>query len=380
MKVTLVTHSMYPDSIGGREKYVYYLADGLGKDGHEVKVLTCSSRFHPHVKKYANFTVYYYPSIDIPLKAAKYRIPVGMVWSLFKDDSDIVHAHDLHHFTTFASSIISRIKGQKVVVTEHGYPKSEGMMKNLIKFYDKTLLRIIGSASSRIIGVSGFISNELEARYHLDPSKVRTVYNAVNMIDGHEKGIDFERKYGIRGKRIILGVGRLTKEKGFQYLIAAFKSINARYPDTVLVLIGPSTQYKNFLLRFAERNGIKDRVIFTGPLEESLVKSAIRSCEIICIPSEYEPMPLIALEALHMKKPIVASRVGGLSEIFTDGKDALMVSPGNIKGLEEKISSLLSSKTLREKLMKNSRQTTKKYDWKSFLDQIVSVYEEARRN
>lgn len=380
MKVILVTHSMYPESIGGREKYVYYLAEGLGKKGHNVSVFTCTPTIRSKVRKYDSFTVYYFPSLDIPLKSAKYRIPVGMVWKLLTNDADVVHAHDLHHFTTFASALASKINGKPLVVTEHGYPESEGMMKMLIKFYDRTLLRFIGKSSSKIIGVSNFISEELRDRYGIKDSKIVTVHNAVNMENYKELGNGFLEKYSLTGKMIILGIGRMTKEKGFQYLIKAFKKVNGRFTNTVLALIGPWTEYKNSLDGLVRDLGLEGNVIFTGPLEDSLVKGAIKSCELVVIPSEYEPMPLVALEALHLRKPIIASNVGGLAEIFEDKISGLLTKPGDENDLEEKIEMLISDSSMKNKLIENSESAIKRFDWYAFLEKIESIYEEVKKN
>jgi len=92
MKITMVTHSMYPESIGGREKYVYYLANSLGKRGHEVRVFSCAQSGRSRTSHHKNFTTFYFPSVDIPLKTAKYRIPIMLLLKLLQDDSDVIHA------------------------------------------------------------------------------------------------------------------------------------------------------------------------------------------------------------------------------------------------------------------------------------------------
>ncbi|MBS3055136.1 MAG: glycosyltransferase family 4 protein [Candidatus Aenigmarchaeota archaeon] len=375
MKITLVTHSMYPDSIGGRERYVYYLADALGKKGHQVKVFTCTNSFHSKVKKYRNFTVYYFPSIDIPLKSALYRIPFAMVPRLLKDDSEIIHAQDMHHFTTFVSSVSARAKNKSFIVTEHGYPPMEGLMKLLIKVYDRTLLKFIEKISFKIIGVSNFISTELEERYKINGNKITTVHNAIPANYFVKNNFEFREKYSLKDKRIILGVGRLTKEKGFQYLIMAFKKISKKFPSAVLVLIGPYRSYKNALDRSVKRLRLTGKVIFTGPLGDDIVKSAISCCEMVVIPSLYEPFPFVPFEALRYGKPVIASATGGLSEIFVHGINGLLVKPGDYKDLEQKIELLLSDKKMRTALIQNSDDVLQRFNWRSFLHKMENIYE-----
>lgn len=380
MRITLVTQSMYPDSIGGREKYVYYLADALGKRGHKVKVFTCMETFQTKIKKYKNFSVYYFPSFDIPLKPALYRIPVLMLAKLLNDDADVIHAHDLHHLTTFECALIAKLKNKPLIVTEHGYPPLEGLTGFLIKVYDKTLLRLIKKNSSKIIGVSNFISGELHSRYNVDPKKILTVHNALDTNDFTDHNYEFRRKYHLQKKRIILGVGRLTKEKGFQHLIHAFKKISREYPDTILVIIGPYRGYKIALDKLVKRLGLNQKVIFTGPLEDKMVKSALNCCEMVVIPSKYEPFGLVALEAMNFKKPVIASSIGGLTEILTDGVNSLLVEPGDYREIEEKMEMLLEDKNVKYSLTKNSNDALQKFNWKSFIEKMEKIYEEVANN
>lgn len=375
MRITLVTHSMYPESIGGREKYVYYLADALGKLGHEVKVFTCIRAFYSKVKKYQNFTVYYLPSFDIPLKQARYRIPIALSAKLLLDDSDVVHAHDLHHFTTLVCAIVTKIRNKPLIVTEHGYPPLYGLMGFLIKIYDKSLVRLIENSTSNIIGVSDFISKELQNRYGIRQSKISTLYNAIDSKNFTSHSYLFKKKYSLRKKKIILSVGRLTREKGFQNLILSFKKISRKFPDTVLVIIGPKTKYKIVLDNLVKKLGLSGKIIFTGPLDDSMVKSAINCCEMVVIPSLYEPFGLIALEALSCKKLIIASNTGGLSEIFVHRVNGLLVKPGDSVDLERKIELLLSDKKMRNTLIQNSGDTLKKFNWNSFIHKMENIYE-----
>jgi glycosyltransferase involved in cell wall biosynthesis len=377
MKMTFVTHSMYPESIGGREKYVYYLADALGKKGHEVKVFTCTPTLHSRVKKYDNFTVYYFPSFDIPLKGAKYRLPIGMLPYLLTDKSDVIHAQNLHHFTTVVSAFVAKIKNRPLVITEHGYSSMEGLMKIIIRTYEKTFVKFIGKSSNQVIGVSDFISNELKERYKISPEKIVTVHNAVEENNFSDMNNQFKEKYSLQNKRVILGVGRLTKEKGFQYLIMAFKKISEEFPDTILVIIGPKSSYKMILDKLVKRLELTEKVLFTGPLEDEMVKSAIKSCEMIVIPSKYEPFPFVALEALSYEKPAIASSVGGLPEIFTHGVNGLLVKPEDVEDLEEKIKILLTDENVKANIIKNSKESLQRFTWKSFIEKMENIYEKA---
>lgn len=379
MKITFVTHSMYPESIGGREKYVYYLADALGERGHEVKVFTCTSGFHSIIKKYDNFSVHYYPSFDIPLKNARYRIPIGLSFKLMQDDADIIHAQDIHHFTTFVSAVAAFLKRKSFIVTEHGYPPLGGLMKILIKIYDYSLLKFIGKSSLKIIAVSNFIADELKWKYNFDERKIVKLNNGMYNVDTQASKI-FVKKYSLKNKRIILGIGRQTEEKGFQYLIEAFSRISNKFPNIALAIVGPLSVYSLYLSGLAEKLGISKKVIFAGKVSEEALRSAMKNSEIVVIPSEYEPFPFVALESLKYGKAVIASNVGGIPEIFSDGVNGLLFNPRDSSDLAAKLEILLKNKKLREKLEENSKKTLRRFDWRRFVEKVEAIYEESANN
>jgi len=250
-------------------------------------------------------------------------------------------------------------------------------MKLLIKIYDKTLLGMIKKSAEKFIGVSDFISEEMASRYGVEKKKIMTVRTGIYRGNHFEnKNLKFAERYGLENKKIILGIGRLTKEKGFQYLIKAFNGISKTFPDTALVIIGPQTSYKTALQRLSRNLGLNRRIIFTGPLDDSQVKGAISSCEVMVIPSEYEPFPLAALEALENGKAVIASTAGGLPEIFTHNFNGLLVRPGDAEDLEEKLGELLSNKKLKASLMKNARKSSKRFSWDKFIEKMERIYEE----
>ena len=185
----------------------------------------------------------------------------------------------------------------------------------------------------------------------------------------------FREKYDLENKRILLAVGRLTKEKGFQYLIKALPRILKKVPESILIIIGPKNYYEKNLKELVKLNNLSNKVIFTGLVSEKILKSALFSSDVVVIPSVYEPFGIIALEAMAYGKPIVASGAGGLSEFLTNGENCLLVSPASTNELSEKISGLLINEKLANKLGKRAKETVKRYDWKNMIDKILDIYE-----
>ncbi len=138
----------------------------------------------------------------------------------------------------------------------------------------------------------------------------------------------------------MLYVGDLSFEKGIHVLIRAFSELRDRAP---LVMIGRAVEpLANIRLPPTVR------VLET--LEHGSALAAFERCTVAVVPSVWpEPSGLVALEAMAMSKPVVASRAGGLSETVVDGETGLLVEPGDHEALREALARLLVDADLRRR-------------------------------
>jgi len=100
----------------------------------------------------------------------------------------------------------------------------------------------------------------------------------------------------------------------------------------------------------------------------------MKEADIVVIPSLIEPFGLVALEAMAIGKPIIATKVGGLKSILEDGKTALLVEPADSNHLAKSITDLLKNATLRRRLSDNSRKAVIRYSWNTIADKYLEVY------
>jgi glycosyltransferase involved in cell wall biosynthesis len=377
MKIALVTHSFLPNSIGGREKYIYDLARMLIEKGNEVKVFTCSdSILKKSFYTKNSLVIDYLPTLRFPLLEGIYRIPLMFFLRLLKKDFDLIHAHDFHHFTTFISTVATKIINKPLIVTEHGYPEQVGLMKGAMSFFDTLFLPRIKNSSRKIIAVSNFIKNELVSKYNIPKKKIEVIYNSIILKEYKEKSEIFKEKYKLGEDKVILSVGRVIKEKGFQYLIKALPIILKKIKNVKIVIIGPPSQFKNTLVSLAKKIGVENKIVFCGVVSDEMLKSALYCSDIVAIPSLYEPFGIVALEAMAYSKPIVASKVGGLMEIIIHNQNGLLVQPENSFQLANAIIRVLEDKNLAKKLGRRARECVKRYDWNRNIYKILKVYEE----
>jgi glycosyltransferase involved in cell wall biosynthesis len=160
----------------------------------------------------------------------------------------------------------------------------------------------------------------------------------------------------------ILFIGRLTEIKGVDVLLKAMSKIYG-----APLLIAGDGEQRGMLETLAQSLSVNAK--FLGQIEATGRDRLLSSCAAIVIPSRVladgrtEGTPVVCLEAMAAGLPVVASRVGGLAEIITDGHNGLLFEPGNHAMLAEKLSFVFSDAALRRKLSENARLTARDYSW-----------------
>ena len=142
-------------------------------------------------------------------------------------------------------------------------------------------------------------------------------------------------------ERVILNVAKFEDKKGQDVLIKAFAAIAAKYKDVKLLLVGATAKALPILRALAVSIGVDSRVEFYPDTPHQQVATFFKRATIFCLPSRKEPFGIVLLEAASFAVPVVASRVGGVPEIVSDGIDGLLVSPDSPDELARCIMSLL---------------------------------------
>ena len=149
---------------------------------------------------------------------------------------------------------------------------------------------------------------------------------------------------------IIIGsVGRLHHQKGYEYLIDASPHIIKEFPEVKFVLIGDG-ELKDELENLAKKKGINNSYIFLGSITN--IPELLSQMDLFVLPSLWEGLPLVLLEAMAAKKPVVATGVNGVTEIIENEKDGILVHPKNSHDLSTAIIRLLKDSALMDRIAK----------------------------
>ncbi|MBI3654374.1 MAG: glycosyltransferase [Acidobacteria bacterium] len=173
---------------------------------------------------------------------------------------------------------------------------------------------------------------------------------------GPHKGDDSPSLYKL------LFIGRLVEIKGVHILLQAAATL-----PQVQVLIAGDGEQRMALARLAKKLNVD--AVFFGTVDKTEKARLLKLCDAVVLPSvclpdgRCEGMPVVALEALAAGRPLIAARVGGVSEIIEAGQNGLLFTAGNPSLLADKIKLLRDDKTLRERLAKNAKRTAQAYDW-----------------
>ena len=181
-------------------------------------------------------------------------------------------------------------------------------------------------------------------------------------------------------ERVILAVGNLNRytHKGFDTLIKLVAPILAKYPNWKLKIIGSGSRGEEYLKSLITDQEVSNQIIFTGYRSE--VREIMANSEIFILPSRWEGLPMVLLEALSQRMACIAFDCKtGPSEIIEDNYNGFLIEDQNVKMMSEKLSALIDDKELRLKFQNNAPKILEKYSlekvgkkWMDLFDSLLN--------
>ena len=276
---------------------------------------------------------------------------------------DIVHAHGVRG-AWIGSLSASRVPLPCLFTAHNLVPR--------LSLLPRLGLNVTARSCVRIIAVSKAVSASLQQN-GVDGGKIVVIPNGVEIapFDASFDAATFRVGIDIPPDApLIVAVGRLAPEKGFDILLRAFPLIQSKIPDARLILVGAGPEQAN-LTKLAEG---QPAIHFAG--HQSNIVPFLRSADVVAIPSRQEGQGIVALEAMAARKPVVASRVGGLAETLVENETGLLVPPANPAELALALVSLLKDSGRRTEMgHAGRRRVEQNYTARSMARQIALLYE-----
>jgi glycosyltransferase involved in cell wall biosynthesis len=229
---------------------------------------------------------------------------------------DLIHAHGVKAGLLCLWATLNRRNRFKVICTFHNqFRISAQWFKNTV---NRLIVKILANQVNRIITVSQAIRKELVEDLNIYSHKIDYIYNGVDLAafaNLQPENDLLRQEFGIPRSAVLIGtVARLIPQKGIGVLIKAAAALRRTHQDVYFVVIGDGP-YRETLELEAAGAGLKKYLSFTG--FRNNVPQLLANLDIFVLPTLEEGFSIVTLEAMAAKKPVVASRVGGLPEIIT---------------------------------------------------------------
>ena len=291
---------------------------------------------------------------------------------------DVVNPH-LFRSALVAAPLAKWLGVPRVVETYHG---REAWRQRGIKG-SFAVDRIVSRWVDRVIAVSEAARDFLVNRKGISPGKITVVPNGRDLSaylprNGREAR-DVRSSLGIQNGAPVMGVvGRLEEQKGHRFLLSALSCVLPVFPDARLIVVGEGS-LRDELEEQAQRLGVSSNVIFTG--FRSDVGRLLSGMDVVVLPSLHEGMPLTAIEAAAMAKPIVATRVDGTPEVVEDGLTGLLVPPADPMALGKALVEIMRNPSEATRMGKLARQhALTRFDVSQQIKATEEVYKAAMSN
>ena len=367
----VIAAEIFPPDIGGPATYSADIANALSERGWDVKLICYSNR------RYRD--TYNFPVIRITRSEYKQWHYIKYFFRLFLMSlfADIIYAQGPVS-SGKPATIIGRILGKKVVVkvvgdyaweqarnsgyTEAGIDEFQKMkVEGRIAALRETQQETVKEASFVIVP-SVYLKN-IVFGWGASQSKIRVIYNSVTLPQISHK---LERD-----KNVIVSIGRLVPWKGFDTLIKIMPSLLAENKYFRLEIIG-SGPIKSRLESFITELHLEKSISISSlPREEAL--NRLSKAGVFILNSGYEGLSHTILEALSLRVPVIASNIGGNSEIIKNGENGILVSYNDEERIKEAILRLYKDDSLVEKFSREAEKVLNMFSRERMVSETVNL-------
>ncbi|WP_162463007.1 glycosyltransferase family 4 protein [Paenibacillus psychroresistens] len=392
MKI-LMAYYRYSPHINGPSTYIDLLRSELIKAGNQVdilshddnglyiqigekhkvnKALIKSMLFH----RYQTFYTPYSPWVfwrEIERYSLEWAAHLMNI-----NEYDLIHSHDF-----MMARALSRVKPTHIplIVSLHNCKFHEAAITNKSNHNNLQIQQYtryeeyLGAMSGDVTVVPSVWLKQQLIAIGVAPEKINVIPYGIQpnvYIHKHETPA-LSTKNNTFSKKIILCPARLVPIKGQRYLIEALHQLQKERKDFICLFAGEGSDREE-LQQLTESLNLQPYISFLGKRTD--IPLLMRTSDVIVLPSLHDTFPFVLLEGQYSAKPILATSVGGISEIITDGFDGLLVPPGNSLELVRKLRLLLDDPALRQRLGLQAQQTAlEQWQLDKHMESIYALYE-----
>ena len=335
--------------------------------GHEVSVLSSGGEME------GDFGQRKIKVFRAPIRAKselnpKLFLALPRIVRLVKQEKfDLLHAHT--RVTQVLAAIVSRLTKVPTVTTAHGY------------YRPRLGRRIFGCWGKRVIAISPLVAEELQKSHCVPKSKIRVIFNAVDVEDYRRRLLEkdpaaLRRELGIAEKTFVIGsVSRLVRDKGHEYLVEAVAKLRKRRPDVFLLIVGDGREKKR-LTGLIRKHGLRNHALLLSSQPD--ITSVFSMIDVFVHPATFrEGFGLAMLEAMIAKIPVVTTNIWAINSIVRDRVNGFLVAPKNAGEIEKALGYILEHPDIAESIAQNAFQMASQlYSMDRMVNELETVYQE----
>ena len=389
MSRVLILSWEYPPLIeGGLARHVRKLCEALVEVGVDVHVLTRGGEESPAEETVAAVTIHRVREPTRPTDLGEF---VAWVERMNSDmlaagvelgdryEFDLVHGHDWlvamacdHLARRFDAPLITTIHA-----TEHG--RHQGWVERHPQSYIHGVERWITNRSDRVIACSYYMREQIADIFGVEEERVAVIPNGIDPDELQPQDEPELRRLRLEfaepDQRLVLLIGRLVYEKGFQLALEAMPRVVAELPGTRFLVAGSGT-HEDELRRQADDLGLMGHGTFLGWIGDDVLHSLYRIADVCVVPSIYEPFGLVALEAMASGCPCIVADTGGLREVVPHDEAGLRFRSRDPEALARVAIRVLADDDLGRRLVAEAREHVRRFDWADVAERTAEVYGE----
>ncbi|GBD95998.1 MAG TPA: glycosyltransferase [Nitrospirae bacterium] len=356
-----VLHIVENLKIGGLERAIATIATGLDKNKFSVKVwcLVKGGEIFEELKD---------KGVDVEILGMDSHRDVLFFLRLCKKlRKDKIHILHTHGCTATTLGRLAGIFARTPVILSHmhstywTYTRKQLLIEKSLSFF-----------TDKIICCSQAVADFAVDREKISPDRLTVIFNGtdVEKFEGNDPDKISDKKEFLIGC-----VASFFPHKGHRYLLEAARYIIDNFPNGVKFILVGRGILKEELKKYAETLGISSYVVFKEPVLD--ISNLLSSFDLMVLPSsEREGLGLAIIEAMAAGKPVVATSIGGVPEVIEDGKNGLLVPPGDSSSLAEAMLSVLENREKAKEMGRKGREVVKeKFSARVMLKKIANLYQ-----
>ena len=357
------------------------LSEELARRNHNLSVAT-SLRTVDKSKRESGVEVF-----EIEPFVTIYRIPHTLSFPISKilkvanmQSVDVIHAVNDHSTNVACASLVSETIQTPFIYTIQGPGTRTGhpLVDTLVATYDLTFERWISRIARKVILLSKSLISTAE-KLRIDKRKISVVPSGIDTahFDPEHREIRTKRdqllnEFNVDDKVVVGYAGRLDPHKGLTYLFSAVKALQEEHSNIVLLIAGDGAQRGD--LETKAKN-LKVKTVFAGWQHD--LRPYYSLMDVFVLPSLFEGLSNVILEAMAMEIPVIATTVGGNPDVVSNGENGFLVPPRNVSKLAAALARLVEDRQMRMKMGKLNRLKVKEdFQWDTAVEKVEKVYRE----